>query len=252
MTLSDQIKEWLKSGKRDFQKGLQMYIEASHNRSVMLYLQRKADMNKLIYELQKLLRIAPARLEKIPAIQFIAVASIGSRQPGSGIKADTRPSKQKKVDKSKLPTELKDLHAEISEMYKKQRVIHEKIKLSGDDKKRAALRADLVRIDDFIADGWTKIDTFVKTGKYDKKPKPPAKTETDSLRVINSARSYISKGITAMGKLEGEKAVQRSAEILKRVDVLVKHNVSVKPETRADLIRLGVIKEDHQLKVELK
>lgn len=65
MTLFDRIKEYLGSKEKNFDEGLKYYILASHQRSIMLYLQRKRDAVKLQYELGKLLKLIPDRLRKI-------------------------------------------------------------------------------------------------------------------------------------------------------------------------------------------
>jgi D-ribose pyranose/furanose isomerase RbsD len=249
MNLKEQIKEWLESEEKDFNQGLQLYIEASHNRSVMLYLQRKNNHEKLTYELNKLLKQVPARLEKQQAIPFASKANITNKKSRNRVeKSSTHKILQpRKIDREKLPEDLQKVYDSVGDQYKIQRNLHEKMKLAETDESRAQLREQLVEVDDYISKAWNAIDLFIKTGQ---EPKSEDKKDVDKLKAINSARSYISKGLNALEKLTDKKKEERIAAICERVDLLIKLDVSVKAETRAELIRQNVIKENSKLKVD--
>ncbi|KAF0200615.1 MAG: hypothetical protein FD170_3364 [Bacteroidetes bacterium] len=248
MNLKEQITEWLESEEKDFNQGLQLYIEASHNRSVMLYLQRKNNHEKLTYELQKLIKQVPSRLEKQPAIPFASRAAINKQSRNRVEESSTHKILQpRKIDREKLPEDLQKVYDSIGDQYKIQRNIHEKMKLADTDESRAQLREQLLEVDDYISKAWNAIDLFIKTGQ---EPKSEDKKDVDKLKAINSARSYISKGLNALEKLAGKKKEERIAAISERVDLLIKLDVSVKAETRAELISQNVIKENSKLKVD--
>lgn len=255
MTLYDQIKQWLDSEEKDFNTGLQMYISASHNRSVMQYLQRKQDQRKLEYELQKLVKLLSERIKKMETIPFVKMAVIDKEKPV--IKKPVRPDVEthkimepRKINPDDLPKEQREIYDLITLAYKEQRVCHEKMKLAKTDKERAEHRAKLLEYDDAISLGWNKLDEW---DLIENQPPKPEKDETiaDQAKTINACRSYISKGIKALPGLTGQKAAKRIAEINERIDILIRMKIPVKAETRNELIKLKVIDKNSLLQIDM-
>jgi hypothetical protein len=256
MSLLEQIQNWLLSEKRDFQSGLQMYINASHNRSIMLYLQRKSDQRKLEYELQKLAKQMPARLEKMPAIDMVPIAV---STPVEKPKIEKPAGKHKileprRINRDDLPEELHIVYDAITGAYKEQRVFHEKMKLAKTDEERKILRGEVIKCDQVISVGWDKLDEWQllksQGGTFPPKEKEKEESSADVAKTINACRSYVSKGVAALPGLDAKKAEARMVEIRKRIEILIKLGVTVKKETRDQLVTLKVIAEDSPLKIE--
>lgn len=257
MTLLEQIQNWLLSEDRDFQTGLQMYINASHNRSVMLYLQRKTDQRKLEYELQKMVKLLPERLSKIPAYEIGVVASakpLAKKKIATTTEDKHKILEPRRINPEGLPDDLKKVYDEIATAYKEQRVYHEKMKLATTDEERKKHRAKVLELDAIISNGWNILDEWqlIKNQGGVYKPKSEKKEENvvDKAKAINACRSYISKGVTALPQLKPEKAEARKIEIRKRVDILIQLGVTVKKETRDQLITLNVIDDNSPLQIE--
>ncbi len=270
MNLLDAITNWLESDKKDFNTGLEYYQKASHNRSLIMYLQRKRDLLKLTYELQKLLKLMPKRLAEIESWtniipkkqQPVNETKVTKDKPktkkkGTRKKTDksavTPKSKMlqfKKIKREDLSPEMQETYDKISEAYKIQRTLHEKMKLAETDELRAGFRADLVKIDDQISAGWDVLDEWTllqqQPSKETKEVQLPA-GEADIARDIIACRSYISRGLDDIEKLEGKKKESRIKEMKERVEKLVSYNASVKKETKQALIKLKIIAKDSLL-----
>lgn len=236
MAAHEQINSWLADPKRTFQRGYEIYTSFGRNRNIMLYLSRKQNMDKLHYELSKLLQIP----EKINESIAVPAAPIGVRK----VEPENTPQHKQlqfdTVDPETLPIHLKKIHAQIAEAYKFQRTYHEKLKLADTDEKRAVLRAKVVEYDEVISNGWDGIDTFKKSGE--KVPvKANVKTVLDISKQINSSRSYITAGIKALPSLDEKRKAKRITEIRKRIAALVKYQATVASETREALVKLKII-----------
>jgi hypothetical protein len=84
MTLYDKIKAYLEAKDKNFDEGLDYFLKASNHRSLMLYLQRKRNPEKLEYELNKLLKNLPARLQKITLPDVIMPINSNDKGGDSG------------------------------------------------------------------------------------------------------------------------------------------------------------------------
>ena len=242
MTAHEQITAWISDPNRTFQSGYNLYVTFGRNRNIMLYLSRKQNMDKLVYELRKLLLIPiKTNIETTAPMAPIGVNKIEiTETPQHKYLAF------EKVDPATLTEDLKKVHAQIAEAYKFQRTYHEKLKLATTDEQRAVLRAKVVEYDEVIANGWDGIDTFKKSGE--KVPvKANAKTVLDISKQINSGRSYITAGIKALPTLDEKRKAKRITEMRKRIATLVKYNATVASETREALVKLKIIDRKSKL-----
>jgi len=277
MTLFEKIKEYLGSKEKNFDEGLKLYTLASHQRSIMLYLQRKRDAVKLQYELGKLLKLMPDRLRKIilpdeepktpdtPILQnentegpqkTLETPVVQNNNTEGLQETEHKIVEFRKVNPEDLPEELKPLYDEISQAHKSMRSTHEKMKLAETDDERAELRKTLIQLDDFVKAGWETIDEYFLLQQQDKKEEKPVEKKEDDSSVnelgksINAARSYISRGITDYGKAAEEKKPDLKKKILKRIDLLIENKIAVSKETKNSLVDLKIIAKNAKLLVE--
>lgn len=225
-----EIKDWLEKPEKDFNEGLSLFQKYSKNRSVFLYLLRKADMSKLEYELSKLAKYDNLKVIGLPK-PFLA------KRKFNLVADETHKILQARtIKREDLPEELQKVYDEITEDYKLQRVFHEKMKLAKTDEARTDLRKEVVELDDRIASHWKLIDEAVAGSKDSGVKDTPAETH----KVINSARVFISRAI------KNYKPENRD-KILERVETLIRLKAPVKSDTRAKLIELNVIENSSNL-----
>jgi hypothetical protein len=239
MTPHEEITHWIDTPGRSFQAGYNLYVKYGRNRNMMLYLSRKQNMEKLVYELRKVLTLPIKGDVSQPGLKpFIPNNEIGVR------KIDETPQHKilafEKIDPASLPVKLQAIHAEISEAYKFQRTYHEKLKLATTDELRASLRAEVIKYDDIISNGWDAIDTFRKSGEK-LPPKATALTALGMSKQINASRSYITRSLKELPTFDEAKKEHRIAEIRKRVDTLIKLHAPVAAETKQSLVDLQII-----------
>jgi hypothetical protein len=227
--INSELKAWLESEPKDIDKGISLFQRFSRNRALALYLIRKRDLKKLIYEIEKLSKLKLLK-PSVPA------KNIDTTHAAEGA---TNEKKFAKTDRNSLPDDLKEVFDQITEAYKTQRVFHEKMKLAATDEDRAAMRAEVVALDDLIAEGWDKIDAFAKQGP-DNSDKTKSDDPADQAKKITAARTAISRGLKNYDKSKKPKLVES-------INTLIALNASVKLETRAKLVELNVIKEDSNL-----
>lgn len=235
-----EIKDWLESEEKDFNTGLQLFQKYSRNRAMILYLARKQDQKKLVYELEKISKFENLK----PVIQVKNTTVLVNR--ALNIKPETKAVepeapvdlvlKHAKINRDELPGDLQVVHENIAEAYKTQRVIHEKMKLAETDEAREELRSQLIGLDDLIAEGWNQLDAF----QEDKTP--PSDPDPDVVKLVNSARTYISREIKNFNP-------DKKAKLLERINLLIEQKASVSAKTRDKLIELNVITTESNLLV---
>jgi len=273
MTLYDKIKNYLEKEEKDFNEGLELYSMASNHRSLMLYLQRKKNAQKLEYELSKLLKNLPSRLQKIvlpevtPTVKEPANTDEESKEDKkedqAGVKSDTTGDHKiiefKKINPGDLPAEMKPLYDEISEGHKEMRSIHEKMKLAQTDEERAVLREKLIFIEDKVTAGWKMIDEFMLLKlqpkvEENKKDIPSSENNdasaSDIAKEISAARTFLSRGIAEYKKAEESKKAGLKKKIEKRIKLLINNKASVSRKTKKALIDLAIISEKSELLAE--
>jgi hypothetical protein len=114
------------------------------------------------------------------------------------------------------------------------------MKLATTDEDRAALREDLIKLDDDIAAGWDAIDNGIDEPK-DEAPKAPEKQYTvQDIKAINSARTFISRAIKKFNPEQKDK-------LLERINLMISLEAAVSIDTRNKLIELNVIDQNSNL-----
>ncbi len=162
-----------------------------------------------------------------------------------------------------LPENLRELWKLNRDEHKLMRAIHEKMKLAKGDNDRAVFRKQLVDFDDRLSKRWAVIDEWFKvpeavtenedTGENQTKTEEQPGTggdgtETESvemqdLKDINAARSYLSRNVKKVDKLEGEKKDILLKKLADRVAILQKHKAEISRETTAELVKLGLLED---------
>lgn len=238
-----EIQEYLDKKDKTFKEGYDLLVKYSHNRAMILQVGRKEKQDLLDYQLGKLLDLP------IKAFPKKITGDIARNVSADLLEDRDQESKFRKfetIEKDKLPKPLKKVYDEVAEAYKVQRTYHEKMKLAETDEARGELRAKVIETDAIIANGWKGIDKFIKEG-IPVPPKVKAKNVLQVSKEINAARSYISRSINDIPKLEGKKLEARKVEVIKRIDQLIALKTPVKKATREALVKLGIIDEKSDL-----
>ncbi|MDD4374217.1 MAG: hypothetical protein PHG67_09895 [Bacteroidales bacterium] len=236
----EEIKAWLSSSEKNIDEGIALFQKYSRNRALFLYLSRKRDERKLIYELEKLSKFTNLK----PVTQPRSVRNkIQTPQPPAPDTEDHKIINPRRVNREDLPDQLKVIYDGVAEAYKFQRVVHEKMKLATTDEDRAALRADLIKLDDDIAAGWEAIDRGLlnpDTGSEDKTQPAEKQYTVQDIKAINSARTFISRAIKKFNPEQKDK-------LLDRINLMIGLEAAVSIDTRNKLIELNVIDQNSNL-----
>lgn len=235
----EEIKAWLSSSEKNIDEGIALFQKYSRNRALFLYLSRKRDERKLIYELEKLSKFTNLK----PVTQPRSVRNkIQTHQPPAPDTEDHKIINPRRVNREDLPDQLKVIYDGVAEAYKFQRVVHEKMKLATTDEDRAALRADLIKLDDDIAAGWDAIDNglMAPEPKAPEAPEPEKQYTVQDIKAINSARTYISRSIKKFNPKQKDK-------LLERINLMISLEAAVSIDTRNKLIELNVIDQNSNL-----
>lgn len=256
LTPHQQILNYLENQAHTFDEGLMLFKRFGRNRSVEMWLERKRDQKKLDYELRKMLSLAikehGLRSEPTPAIIRKAEATlpaVNKITPPGKEDENFRYLRFEKINPQELPDDKRGIYDEIARSYKLQRSWHEKMKLAKTDEERAVAREEVVKLDDFIDQTWKGIDAFLKSGE----DVPEAAGSKDVLEIskeINACRSYISRNVPGLAKLDPKKKGKRTAEVISRINKLIQHNAPVTKETFRMLLQNGLITKESKLRVE--
>ncbi len=252
MTPHEEIEAWLETDEKDFAAGYTLFVHYSHNRALALYLARKQDLNKLIYELEKIherptLKDAPV-MPIGPVMKVIKNAV--EKANGTADAADVigkaegkiRVIKDGKVQYEDLPEELKKLYDENTASYKNMRAMHEQMKLATTDEERAGKRKMIDSFDDCINRNWKVIDDWAE-GKLSADDLATASGTQEEYKLINAARTYLSRNISKMDSLKDEKREKMKLELRERVSFLRSKNAEISHETLVKLAKYAVIDE---------
>jgi len=252
MTPHEEIKYWLDSEIKDFGAGYVLFVRFSHNRALALYLARKHDLLKLTYELQKISDRPTLKDAPVMPIGPILKMVKSSEEKVNGItdagnvidnaEQKIRIIKDGKVQYDDLPEELKKLYDENTVSYKNMRTLHEQMKLAKTDEERAEKRAIIDTLDDGISGNWKIIDDWA-AGKITADDLVAATGEQEEYKQINAARTYLSRNITKMETLKGEKHEKMKLDLRTRVTYLRLKKADISLETLVKLAKHGVIDE---------
>jgi len=230
-----EIVEYLNSTNPGFGQGFRIFCKYSRNQSLMSYIGRKSDMELLVYELQKLANMGILSVNPNFEAQHIrfnkddAGASTKDESPKGEERERVHIVDERHVNRGELPEELKKIYDEITDDYKVQRSLHEKMKQANSDTGRKEFRDEVVKLQLSITAKWQLIDVALANGT------PVEVNPVASDRVhVSSHRAYISK-MLAKPKLTKE---QREA-VKKKVEELLNLGETLKPETLKRLKEKG-------------
>lgn len=247
-----EIRDWFASNK-DFDEGFLLFVRFSHNRALAMQLGRKRMQSKLEYELQKILdrgvvierAVFPiGQLKKAVAPVVEKKTAVAGENQKIEKTIDDLGRKRVKledtVDYDALNDEQKALYDSFPPAYKEMRSWHEKMKLAKTDEERKELRARVVELDDTIRENWKKFEASFEPAAD---PDPDAAKEIDPVKAISNARSYLSKNLPKLEKLEGKKLDALKAKIKERYETIINAKQVVDDETVVKLKACGIIVE---------
>lgn len=233
--MNEEINNYLNEQEPDFIAGFRLFCKYSRNESLMSWIGRKHDTERLLYELKK--------LNDFPAVspnprEEINLARYGVNLSPETLSGEISPTSEEDNDnfrvfddrrrrRSELPEDLQKVFDDIASDYKLRRAYHEKMKLATTDVDRATLRASILETQERIIASWKPIDEF-----FSKKSKEKVEGEFKEI----SCRSYISKALNA------KKISESTVEGVKiRLKALQEHNCPISDETMQRLKEKGLI-----------
>ena len=252
MDAHDEIKLWLEAENKDYEAGYSLFVRFSHNRALALYLARKKDLKKLQYELEKIhdrpaLREAPV-MPIGPVIKVIKAAAENAngitkaKEVIDNAEGKVRIIRDAKIQYEDLPDELKKLYDENTASYKNMRALHEQMKLARTDQDRAQKRSAIDSLDDTISANWKVIDDWAQ-GKLETDSMEAKKADEEQYKLINAARTYLSRNISKMETLKDEKLNRMKLELRDKVAFLRKQKAEISRDTLVKLAKYGIIDE---------
>lgn len=195
MSNKNEITEWLEIPDEDkvFAEGYKLFCKYSRNRSVINFLARKQRMSKLVYELDKM---KDWELKEKKVIE----SSVSKTE-----QKEKDPVKERKnVKREDLPEELKEVYDKTIGRYKIMRSLHEKLKLSKNDKDRSNIIKGIHKLDDLITAGWKIIDESSENKTENTNPDSQKVNTTLDPKKVSRDRKYITQGLKDLEKLTGE------------------------------------------------
>lgn len=232
-----EIHDFLTGGILDFNEGFALFCKYSRNESLMSWIGRKKDMDRLIYNLRKLngftdLKVNPRhadmliRYNKAPDAVVIAKPDTPAGQQAENGKIIFRTYDERRTRRGDLPEELQKVYDEIADDYKLRKAYHEKMKIAKTDDERAKFRENLMETEDRIRKGWSSIDSYLLAR---------SQTAVNTEFKETTIRSYISK------KLKKESLTPADIEQLRiRVKALQDNNCTFTEAVAEKLRALGL------------
>lgn len=254
----EEIDAWLNNPDRDFDAGFELFARFSHNRALALQMARMRKLSKLEYELQKIADRSFLRESRVWPIAPIVKAASRNQEHTEAENQIEKTGKKlvvidERINYDELPEPMKKLYDENRETYKLMRAVHEKMKLAAKDQERAELRAELVGMDDAIANNWEKLDKWAN-GEEEEVGSQQPEAGSDELKIaddpnviakeLNACRSFISRNAKKVATLDAAKQDTLLKKLAERVATLKKYNAEIKEETRLELVKLGLLDEN--------
>lgn len=186
------IVEYLKQENPDFASGFDLFCRYSRNESLMSWIGRKRDVAMLRYELKKLADLPPvenpfaatqkARYSRIQGTHVPEKPSVSA--PSTGPETGFKVYDDRRLKRSDLPEDLREIYDRTVGEYHVRRGYHEKMKMARTDEDRAELRAKILETEERIRAGFAVIDARLAEAEKQK-------VEEDFNE--KNARAYISK-----------------------------------------------------------
>lgn len=229
--MNQEIVEYLKQENPDFASGFDLFCRYSRNESLMSWIGRKRDVAMLRYELKKLADLPPvenpfsathkARYNRIPGTHVSEKPS--ASKPSAGSETGFKVYDDRRLKRSALPEDLRELYDRTVEEYHVRRGYHEKMKMARTDDDRAELRAKILETEERIRAGFSVIDARLAEAE---------KQKVEEAFNEKNARAYVSKALKS--KNVSEKV---AIGVKVRVKALLEKGCIVGDDLRAELER---------------
>ena len=222
-------------------------LQFNKNRTLHQYLNRKRDMAKLKYEVEKQVALECARRGlDVDTLVDDDHATMQAMEERMATIVEKIPEPEKsfgiRTDHDELPEAIRKIYADNQECYLKMRKAHETLKLmeTGRPCDRFPIIKAILELDDTIAANWKLYDDYKATSG--------SSTETDTTAAIDAKRisanrGYLTRNMPKLAKLIAEKkpaADELRAEMQSRVDELIAIKVGISDEQKTKLINLGI------------
>lgn len=227
--MNREIVEYLKQENPDFVSGFDLFCRYSRNESLMSWIGRKRDVAMLRYELKKLADLPPVenpfaetqkvRYSRIPGMQISEKPSVSA--PSTGLDTGFKVYDDRRLKRSDLPDDLREIYDRTVEEYHVRRGYHEKMKSARTDEDRAEFRKKILETEERIRSGFAVIDARLEEAE---------KQKVEEAFNEKSARAYISKA------LKKETVSDKVASGVKiRVQALLDNGCTIGDELRKEL-----------------
>jgi len=223
----NEIISFLQEQNPDFDQGFALFCKYSRNQSLMRYIGRKRDLQKLMYELDKLKGVTKVNPNcQTQLVQFSRASFKAPEQPVPPTEQPVQINRtidDRKTRRSDLPEDLKSEYDLNVEDYKKMRSLHEKMKVANSDIGRAEFRSQIIELDKIIKSRWAKIDAYLSS------------SPTEIKINVNTNRAYISKMLN-----KEDLTAEQIATVKKRVQELRQVQASISEATLKKLKEKGL------------
>jgi len=217
----EKIKIYLESDNRNYDEGLMLLTKYSKNRILSQRLARKPWVEKLEYELQKLvdradlLKGVVKQKKAVQKVDAQKAAFIESLPEVLEVKRNFVVRSKQSISYNDLPSDLRVIWDETAELYKHSRSLHEKLKLmfKSTDKDRKPLMENLLRLQSKVRENWDKIDSY---NPEDHLPKEFSVNSIDAKR-ISANRAYISRN---------SKNAESGSDLFQKVQIRISEIIS--------------------------
>lgn len=249
------LQEWFDSEKRDYGMGMALLGKYCKNRILIQNLSRKQNPRKLEHELKKALKRTVAKNTNEAAMKIITPEKIENEvmdkpNPSKGTSraysADFSKlivvRENRKVNFEDLPPKIQKMWEQNRDAYKEIRATHEKLKLmvNATPEDRQPLTSRIVELDTLVRKNWDVIDAW-KPGDETETPEAPEEAAQIDHKRIVANRKYISTNTKKLAAETNEaKAEKLRAKVQARVDELKAAGEEMKPETIAELNKVGI------------
>lgn len=238
----EKIVEYLSSEDRDYDKGLMLLGKYSKNRILHQRLSRKPWVDKLEYELQKLvdrsdlLKGVVKEKKSVQKVESETSDYVESLPKVFEVKRNFVVRSKHKITYTDLPYSLRVVWDETAELYKHSRSLHEKLKLmfKSSDKDRKPLIENLLRLQSKVRENWDIIDSFDPT--KDLVDDDSGDSTIINAKRISANRAYISRNVK---NVKAGEDTELYSKLQVRISELISAGESFKDSQKTLLVNLG-------------
>ena len=230
-------------------------LQFNKNRTLYQYLNRKRDMAKLKYEVEKQVTLECARRGlDVDTLVDDDHATMQAMEERMATIVEKIPEPEKsfgiRTDHDELPEAIRKIYADNQECYLKMRKAHETLKLMENSRPcdRFPIVKVILELDDAIAVNWKLYDDYKATSGGSTGTGATGNNQGDNTAAIDAKRisanrGYLTRNIPKLTKLIAEKNPSTEnlrAEMQSRVDELIAIKAGISDEQKTKLINLGI------------